>query len=1805
MSIGVRCLTVLGEFKPFGLVAEALDGKSPGTVSDKYDYFLFDPEIARDRDAEDECDNVSPEPTTCGDHELFIRGNRITWSTGARVFKRFTLPSDIVKVCWCRLNHIAEALLCILQSDRLTIYNTSGEVVSLPLPRTITSIWPLPFGLLLQQDVETNIPSRLHFSSPSALLSTRDMLLSASNLIQKGEGSSVSSHLILMDPLDEHRPTFIEERGKLNMMKEYDEKTIWTSDQVPLMASYNKGKMQHSLWVAEIVNSNVDDDSAGGLLPVDPMSVLPKHLSFRKIWQGKGAQTAACKVFMATDDDATPVVCFFHQEQKKLLSLSLQMVEINNEIVYDVKPDMGWNIHAIAASPVTVTRPRVKVGVLPFSDIMVLSPENCLLLYSGKQCLCKYVLPCLNKDKILHDLEISEESSFRNDLKITGLADAVKGRVNVIVNNRQIFRCALRESPSSVLANDCITALAEGLCSSFYRHLLGLLWKDGDPAHSPEAEPIVDSEWNSFCHVILQICRKNKIICQKGSDSVPHSAWDFLITSQFHYNFCKVNSIFGMPCAVSLDQQESNFDRSFVDDPQNSGKPFYTDLLRESMESLHGLYESLKLDNLRKRDLELLSVLLCNIAEFLVEENYLDHYIRDFPGLSKKFLMPGMSVSPKICPSLFRWFENCLQYGCHCANTNDIPALVCKEGSSVVSVARKVVCFYSILSGAKLLGNKLSTGVYCSITMGSHSSKEELTVLAMVGERFGLQQLDSLPSGVSLPLRHALDKCRDSPPNDWPAAAYVLLGRQDLAMSTLARECKYRGIETPSNVNLISMSTPYMLNLHPVTISSTISDAIGLEGAKFEDTDSVDGSMTDGMEHIFNSSTQLRYGRDLRLNEVRRLLCSSRPVAIQTSINHSASDQDLQQAQLWHLAQRTTSLPLGRGAFTLATIYTLLTEAFTVPKLVLAGRLPAQQNATVNLDPNIRNIQELRSWPEFHNAVAAGLRLAPLQGRMSRTWVLYNRPEEPNSVHAGLLLALGLHGFLRVLAVTDIYQYFSQEHESTTVGLMLGLAASYGGTMHPAISKTLYFHIPVRHPSSYPELEVPTLLQSAALMSLGILYEGSAHPQTMQVLLGEIGRRSGGDNVLEREGHAVSAGFALGLVALGRGEDALGFIDTFVNCLFLYIGDKVHNERPHFSTVSMDECRGSAQMMDGTTVNIDVTAPGAIIAIALMFMKTESEAIVSRLPIPNTFFDLQYVRPDFIMLRVIARNLIMWSRVHPSKDWVWSQIPEIVRCAVEGIGGDDNDIDDMDAEAFIQAYVNIIAGACISLGLVFAGTRNENAQELLYEFAIYFLNEIKPVSPTSGKVFPSGLCHHIDRGTLETCLHLIVLSLSVVMAGSGHLQTFRLLRFLRSRNCADGQSSYGIQMAVSLATGFLFLGGGMRTFSTTNHSIAALLITLYPRLPTGPNDNRCHLQAFRHLYVLATEARWIQTVDVDTGLPVYAPLEVTVRETEHYAESSFCEVTPCLLPERSILKRIRVCGPRYWPQVIDFTPEDKPWWNFGDKNNPFNSGILFIKRKVGACSYVDDPIGCQSLLSRAMHKVFGLTSLKASDTIRDIRNGSDSITVDQLVGTFSSDPSLIAFAQLCCDPSWYNRSDVDFKEFCLQVLFECVSKDRPALLQVYLSLYTTVESMAEQVTKGAVGFSDSLSISGFKLALIYIEALMTGKLSAPKGGIVQSTFVGSLRKQVEELLNCSQELKDDFHNYLKLGKWPDGESQDKRSILLSWFLQWFDVPASSVIRTTVDRVKPKLMSSSSVPFLRLLFPRTHIRVISEIDRCLS
>lgn len=83
------------------------------------------------------------------------------------------------------------------------------------------------------------------------------------------------------------------------------------------------------------------------------------------------------------------------------------------------------------------------------------------------------------------------------------------------------------------------------------------------------------------------------------------------------------------------------------------------------------------------------------------------------------------------------------------------------------------------------------------------------------------------------------------------------------------------------------------------------------------------------------------------------------------------------QARLTSLAVRTMSLPVGRGAFALATMHLLPTDGFAIPSLCMAGRLPEKHNATINLDlssasPAGGACTDITAWPEFHNGAAAG-----------------------------------------------------------------------------------------------------------------------------------------------------------------------------------------------------------------------------------------------------------------------------------------------------------------------------------------------------------------------------------------------------------------------------------------------------------------------------------------------------------------------------------------------------------------------------------------------------------------------------------------------------------------------------------------------------------------------------------------------------------------------------------------------------------------------------------------------------------------
>lgn len=160
-----------------------------------------------------------------------------------------------------------------------------------------------------------------------------------------------------------------------------------------------------------------------------------------------------------------------------------------------------------------------------------------------------------------------------------------------------MLRCALRRSPSSSLADDCIMAMAEGLHPSFYNHFAVLLWGDGDFAYLSNADSCADSEWDSFSSVILQLCRNSG---SEPSNKTPDTSWDFLLNSKFHMNYCKSTSIRVTHSASGLDSRSSDCSGPQRLDEQSREKTFYAQLLMQTLDSLHALYESLKLDNHRK-----------------------------------------------------------------------------------------------------------------------------------------------------------------------------------------------------------------------------------------------------------------------------------------------------------------------------------------------------------------------------------------------------------------------------------------------------------------------------------------------------------------------------------------------------------------------------------------------------------------------------------------------------------------------------------------------------------------------------------------------------------------------------------------------------------------------------------------------------------------------------------------------------------------------------------------------------------------------------------------------------------------------------------------------------------------------------------------------------------------------------------------------------------------------------------------------------------------------------------------------------
>ncbi|RAL06764.1 anaphase promoting complex subunit 1 [Aspergillus homomorphus CBS 101889] len=756
--------------------------------------------------------------------------------------------------------------------------------------------------------------------------------------------------------------------------------------------------------------------------------------------------------------------------------------------------------------------------------------------------------------------------------------------------------------------------------------------------------------------------------------------------------------------------------------------------------------------------------------------------------------------------------------------------------------------------------------------------------------RWGLTKniIETFPEGVSAPLYETILQSQIHASTSWGSTLLQLIDREDLGISLGGNNPGLPPAPAPLQP---AMSHDAVRDVHHIGISALDVDATN----SFEVSAEADRL----------SVTRLIFREDKRFIEATRLLNQSKAPVAECIPEPEWTDSDLLEAQkevVQLVTLRTLSIPTGRAMLAFSGRLPLLTEKLPIPSFSLQCVMKPS-NVTISAD-RASFSEEKVCWAFFHNGVSTGLAISKHSKGIDTSWILFNKPQELTNRHAGFLLALGLNGHLKSLAKWVAFKYLTPKHTMTSIGLLLGLSASYLGTMDTLITRLLSVHVTRMLPMGAAELNLSPLTQTAGIMGIGLLYCGSQHRRMSEVMLSEIEHveqeeSSSSHDDLRDEGYRLAAGLALGFINLGKGKDLRGMRDMHIveRLLAVAVGTK---------NVDL------AHILDRATA-------GATIALAIIFMKTNDEILAQKIDIPDTTVRFDYVRPDIFLLRTLARHLIMWDRIRPADEWLVQSLPPVYRRRYRLKGVRQLRSDDM-------PFFNIVAGLCFTLGLRYAGSAQPAARDLLLAYLDQFIRICRlPAINYDAK---------LTRNSVRHCQDVVALSAAAVMAGTGDLALFRRLRSLHGR--VDPDTPYGSHMASHMALGLLFLGGGSYTLGTSDLAIASLLCSLYPIFPTTVLDNKCHLQAFRHLWVLAAEPRCLVPRDLDSRRPISLPITWTNAQGFRRTVTA-----PCLLPDLSGLTRVEMRHADYWPLVLDFAahPDLRDKLRQGDQS-------IYLRRKA-------------------------------------------------------------------------------------------------------------------------------------------------------------------------------------------------------------------------------------------------------------------
>ncbi|KAJ7938289.1 hypothetical protein B0H13DRAFT_1942264 [Mycena leptocephala] len=730
-----------------------------------------------------------------------------------------------------------------------------------------------------------------------------------------------------------------------------------------------------------------------------------------------------------------------------------------------------------------------------------------------------------------------------------------------------------------------------------------------------------------------------------------------------------------------------------------------------------------------------------------------------------------------------------------------------------------------------------------------------------------------------------------------------------------------------------------------------------------------------GVELDLDDFTDIRFGQDRRLEEVARMLCSSNIGSV-----------------------RVMERPE-------------LKEAYNIPKMEFTIRLQPL-NLTVAPEAGKLHAESL-SWGEFHNGVAAGLRISPSAGGVESSWIAFNKPSELTPEHAGFLFGLEM-------LTWHTFGYLTPKHDLTSIGVLLGLSAANVGSGDQHVTKLLAVHTPALLPTPSVDLNVPLMTQAAGIAGVGLLYMGTKNRRMAEVCLNEISRRDLVQPDLSneyREAYTFSAALSFGMIMLGKGSMIPADM-TLLNRLNVLIHDEAK------SIVSKK----------GNSFDINLTSPAATLALGLMYLRTERQDVADMLTIPDTVLALNRIQPSFLLMRVLSKALIMWNAVAPTSEWQAAQIPTAIREAVENRQKHGKPMDD----ALELAYYNILAASCFVIGLKFAGTARQEAYMMIIRYFDLFTRMVY----SNSQAFD----HKIRRSAVRDGLNLISISLSMVMAGTGEISCLRRLRFaygMYHQTMYHPAFKYGIHVATHMSLGLLFLGGGRFTLGTSDAAIACMVTAFFPRAHHMSSDNKSFLQALRHLWVLAIEPRCLIARDVETTEVVYLPVKITVNDGKEVGTTQL--ISPTLIPDLDKLAAIRVDTPRYWPFHFDTANIPR------HKESLLRSQTLYVKRRTAFLSYTEDPRGSRSLFVRSRSSTGEAATLdfpQLTDT--KVHPAGD---LSEFITSFSNDTLFLAFADHMAREEGETDAERLLHTYCHANLLDSILQGKPQTLQSHLTLF--------------------------------------------------------------------------------------------------------------------------------------------------------